>query len=515
MMSRGSAVPQRQLFWDAAGKLEQDIIGVDAPRNLSSPSAAEEGVPLPGILEGLLSREDRHNNAYEYVGALLGHSYRWLYTKDPIREFYIQPLGDDIPLWAKIRTRTVMLLWASIPYVSTSIALALFMAAEKQQQLTANRVDIVVSYSLLVGALALDVSSAATFFFSHLPAAVLHQLPRCIQPSWISRKKQWSQQLGKYNLIRSVRIDEWGPCAVECCVKGTPIAPIKRFILDTLLASGAAEEWAIASTRGRRALLRHRRRSLHEPSSSSSAAAATTLTALEETTTSGADLPTSVLILHIATDICYYHGDGGAASDDDQVEEHKQLSRQLSEYIMYLVFKCGAMLSFNSQVLHVKARREIQGILSGSRSQAAVMMLFEQESKYKIQVERHGESEEQQATSDSTMAEIPIVDRGMQDNEVDNDVNKTHMKKLLKNSQTLSSPVLPRACEVARELISIDNEAARWKLIAEVWAEMLFYVAPRCGGGFHYDRLSKGGEFVTHVLVLMYYFGPFMPPPDA
>ena len=71
MMSRGSAVPQRQLFWDAAGKLEQDIIGVDAPRNLSSPSAAEEGVPLPGILEGLLSREDRHNNAYEYVGALL------------------------------------------------------------------------------------------------------------------------------------------------------------------------------------------------------------------------------------------------------------------------------------------------------------------------------------------------------------------------------------------------------------------------------------------------------------
>ena len=191
------------------------------------------------------------------------------------------------------------------------------------------------------------------------------------------------------------------------------------------------------------------------------------------------------------------------------------MSRQLSEYIMYLVFKCGAMLSFNSQVLHVKAQREIEGILSGSRWQAAVMMLFEQESKYKIQVERHGESEEQQATSDSTMAEILIVDRGMQDNEVDNDVNKTHMKKLLKNSQTLSSPVLPRACEVARELISIDNEAARWKLIAEVWAEMLFYVAPRCGGGFHYDRLSKGGEFVTHVLVLMYYLGPFMPPPDA
>ena len=73
-----------------------------------------------------------------------------------------------------------------------------------------------------------------------------------------------------------------------------------------------------------------------------------------------------------------------------------------------------------------------------------------------------------------------------------------HMKKLQQSFEALKSPVLPRACAVAQELISIENEADRWDLIAAAWAEMLYYTAARCGGGFHYDHLSTGGEFATH-----------------
>ena len=74
--------------------------------------------------------------------------------------------------------------------------------------------------------------------------------------------------------------------------------------------------------------------------------------------------------------------------------------------------------------------------------------------------------------------------------------------------------MLPRAAALAQELMSIGDEAARWELIAAVWAEMLYYTAPRCGGDFHYEHLNTGGEFVTHVLLLMYYLGPFLPPPS-
>ncbi|GJN41428.1 hypothetical protein PR202_gn00801 [Eleusine coracana subsp. coracana] len=66
-----------------------------------------------------------------------------------------------------------------------------------------------------------------------------------------------------------------------------------------------------------------------------------------------------------------------------------------------------------------------------------------------------------------------------------------------------------------KELIRIKDEADRWDLISTVWAEMVYYIAPRCGGTFHYVHLSSGGEFITHILVLMYYLGPLLPPSDA
>ncbi|GJN25789.1 hypothetical protein PR202_gb13662 [Eleusine coracana subsp. coracana] len=103
---------------------------------------------------------------------------------------------------------------------------------------------------------------------------------------------------------------------------------------------------------------------------------------------------------------------------------------------------------------------------------------------------------------DEIQIELEELDKN--DNAADN-----HIKKILVNSKTLKSPVLPHACVVAQELIRIKDEADRWDLISTVWAEMVYYIAPRCGGTFHYVHLSSGGEFITHILVLMYYLGPF------
>jgi hypothetical protein len=120
---------------------------------------------------------------------------------------------------------------------------------------------------------------------------------------------------------------------------------------------------------------------------------------------------------------------------------------------------------------------------------------------------KNQESEEQQNST------IEIDDQESIDVDDDN-AAADHIRKLRMNSKTLKSPVLPRAVAIAQELIGIKNEAERWELIAKVWVEMLYYTAPRCGGDFHYEHLSTGGEFVTHVLLLMYYLGPFLPPPS-
>jgi hypothetical protein len=71
------------------------------------------------------------------------------------------------------------------------------------------------------------------------------------------------------------------------------------------------------------------------------------------------------------------------------------------------------------------------------------------------------------------------------------------LQKVVQSTAAVTTPVLPRACLVARELLTINDEAERWGLIANVWVEMLYYVAPRCGCAFHYEHLSTGGEFIT------------------
>jgi hypothetical protein len=117
--------------------------------------------------------------------------------------------------------------------------------------------------------------------------------------------------------------------------------------------------------------------------------------------------------------------------------------------------------------------------------------------------------EEQQQGS---KPEVAHVKNNEESSNKDDAATTGRMLELMQSTEeALYSPVLSRAHAVAKELMSMDDEAARWDLISEVWLEMLFYIAPRCGGAFHYEHLITGGEFISHVLLLMHNLGPFMP----
>uniref|UniRef100_A0A6N2K882 Uncharacterized protein n=1 Tax=Salix viminalis TaxID=40686 RepID=A0A6N2K882_SALVM len=47
----------------------------------------------------------------------------------------------------------------------------------------------------------------------------------------------------------------------------------------------------------------------------------------------------------------------------------------------------------------------------------------------------------------------------------------------------------------------------KWKMISQVWVEMLTYVASHCGWKEHAQTLTRGGELVTHVCLLMAHLG--------
>uniref|UniRef100_K3ZLP9 DUF4220 domain-containing protein n=1 Tax=Setaria italica TaxID=4555 RepID=K3ZLP9_SETIT len=435
--------------------------------------------------------------AYQYVAAIMVGSYRALYTKT-LLPFYVGFLLDrhvENRYVLELFTNLIFLIPILFQYLSTTIALVLFAAAEKKRPYS--QADIIVSYLLLVGAIVLDLLPVFTSIVSlarkpFRPGTArewaIMCLGNCFVPQGWQTTKQWSEELAQYSMISRYNtsnacmpsLRKWtGKCFGAWCVEffdttRTPgPAPVtddlKLLVLDKLLLQTCRQEWDIASFRGERAL--EKWMGSHQvPETRRSGYAA-----LHMSVSSRVEFPRSVLILHIATDICYFSED----TETDEAKKKKMMSRELSLYIMYLVFKCDVMLTSISRLAHEQAHEELKEIISGRQSP--------------------------QGNLDEKEAIMEVIEA----------MKKEEQQKGSMLKEVIYTPVLSRVYAVARELMAIDDEASRWDLISEVWLEVLFYTAPRCGAAFHYEHLSTGGEFISHVLHLMRLLCPFMPNPGA
>ncbi|KAG0520922.1 hypothetical protein BDA96_08G116400 [Sorghum bicolor] len=170
--------------------------------------------------------------------------------------------------------------------------------------------------------------------------------------------------------------------------------------------------------------------------------------------------------------------DGGDSSfchgkdedDDGSISALRGAARELSDYIMYLVADCGAMAGSEGHYAVIKGKREMSNWLL------------------------------EQTTTTTTGA---ACDR------------RTVLEEIRDKPSSFFHedyyPVLDRARRVASDLLRIAEAGERWKLIAAVWLEMLCYIAYNCGAAFHAKHLTTGGEFVTHVKMILFMLGvPFL-----
>jgi hypothetical protein len=485
---------------------------------------------LSDIVEEFKNSPDRYM-PYQYVAALLLESYKALYTKTPLLIHIMSLLGASRSCALGLLIRIVF------QYLSTAIALALFAATEKKRHYS--QADIIMSYVLLVGAIVLDLLPAFTSTLSYVrkpfqPGTTTDWACLCLSncifcPIGWQTTKQWSEELAQYSMIRrhcstsNAWIPSLGKWIAKCfgawCVEffdttRTPVTnDLKLLVLDKLLLQTTKREWDIASFRGERAL--EKWMDIHQaPELGRSGYVALHMSL----NSSSVDFPRSVLVWHIATDICYFSVDKGRGAESDEAKnmmvKKKMTSRELSLYIMYLVFKCDVMLTSISRLAHEGAHRRLAQFIFDAEEKEVAMDVFEGHLEEKEAIMEVFEALKKEERQQGSMPDVSYHDKNEEPANNDDATTTSRFQELLQSTEeALYYPVLSRAHAVAQELMSINDEAARWDLISEVWLEMLFYTAPRCGAAFHYEHLSTGGEFISHVLLLMHHLGPFMPKP--
>ncbi|XP_050283958.1 uncharacterized protein LOC126723969 [Quercus robur] len=89
------------------------------------------------------------------------------------------------------------------------------------------------------------------------------------------------------------------------------------------------------------------------------------------------------------------------------------------------------------------------------------------------------------------------------------DRKKRISKKMLTLGQEDGNQeIIERGAVLAKDLLEkIDDNGRRWKILAELWTEMMLFVAPSDDETAHAEHLAMGGEFVTHLWALLSHAG--------
>ncbi|KAJ6741500.1 hypothetical protein OIU85_015674 [Salix viminalis] len=179
------------------------------------------------------------------------------------------------------------------------------------------------------------------------------------------------------------------------------------------------------------------------------------------------DFNESLLTWHIATDICYHDDVRKNGGEDANIPPNCKMSIELSNYMVYLLVDYPFLLPRG-----IGNERYIQ-------------------------------------TCSAVNDDATLLERIISDQHSSWDFGRT-ISKLQKSRRKVS--VLCAGFKLAKSLQTLvgrddwENER-KWKMISQVWVEMLTYAASHCGWKEHAQTLTRGGELLTHVCLLMAHLG--------
>lgn len=179
----------------------------------------------------------------------------------------------------------------------------------------------------------------------------------------------------------------------------------------------------------------------------------------------------SLLLWHIATELCYQDEEHTVETrtntNNKEEDKNRTFSKVLSDYMLYLLVLQPTMMSAVAGIGQIRFRD----------TSAEVKKFF---------IRKGCGPKQQKKACDCILA-------------VNTDVEPVTVKG------DRSKSVLFDACILAKELQKFEEE--KWKILIRVWVEMLSYAASHCRPETHAQQVSKGGELITFVWLLMAHFG--------
>ncbi|KAL3719151.1 hypothetical protein ACJRO7_004151 [Eucalyptus globulus] len=366
-----------------------------------------------------------------------------------------------------------------------------------------HKYDVQITYALLLGAIGLEFAILGMIIFSDWTIAKIETSEKHHGSSQGSNfiefllkfksesspfalhvlSARWSKSVSQYNLIdsRLRRWPKWFEKLIDARLRKWPkwieeplsLIPLREFFDD--LKSGREEPYndklgeLIFDELKRKASIANDLQSIKEM------CATRGKWALEHTKTEvdceillpficDVDYDESLLLWHIATELCYITD----TKTYESTNHHRETSKVLSDYMLYLMIKQPGMMSVVAGIGQIRFQDTC----------AEMDRFFE---------EKLSDENKTNQYACQSLLSIP-----------------TEVKPAdVKGGKSKSA--LFDACILAKELEKFGE--ARWEILNEVWLELLAYAAIHCQPNMHAQQLSKGGELVTLVWLLMVHLG--------
>ncbi|CAA7014067.1 unnamed protein product [Microthlaspi erraticum] len=193
------------------------------------------------------------------------------------------------------------------------------------------------------------------------------------------------------------------------------------------------------------------------------------------------DYDQSLLVWHIATELLYRTELGTEDSHSD-----REFSKILSDYMMYLMMMQPTLMSAVAGIGKIRFRDTCEEATRFFRR-------------------RHIKSEE------IVKASIAILSVTAPAKAEPIDVKGDRSKSVLFDGSMLAKELKGlkelQGLKELHGLKEVKGETYMWKVVSQVWVELLSYAATNCGAIEHAAQLSKGGELISFVWLLMAHLG--------